>query len=487
MNSKNEQELRKDVLQAIVDARTDLLDFTQFNHPEYKVNWHHRLVSDKLMGVYEGRIKRLMIFQPPRTGKSELVSRQFPAFCLGRNPAFQIIGASYGSDLANSMNLDIQKIMGGEDYRFLFPNSPLPGYQPTQSRKLRKYRRTSNVFDLAVEGGGYYKSVGIGGPLTGFGFNIGIIDDPIKERKKAESAMYRQDVFDWYTSTFLTRKQRIGDFEPAIIITLTRWHDDDLAGRLIKAAQENPLADQWDILCLPLIKDDEDRPYDPRKKGETLWEEWIPQDECEKIRINTGPRDFASLFQQSPAVEGGNIFRSEWFQFYDTGELPRNFDIVIQSWDFTFKKTESSDFVVGQVWGRKGPNKYLLDQVRGRMGFTESVQAMRSLSAKWPEAMTKYVEEKANGAAIIDTLKKEMSGIVPINPKESKESRAHAITGQFQAGNVLLPKYAPWLHDYLEEHKVFPSGQHDDQVDATTQALLQLTSGSIERLERMLG
>jgi len=466
-------------------ARKHLLPFTTYTMESFRVNWHHRVVSDALMDVLLGKNKRLMIFQQPRSGKSELVTRRFPAFGLGKRPDLKFMVAAYGSDLANSFNSDAQRIMASQDYQFLFPDTKMPS--TSKDPRRGRYKESSELVEL-VGNRGAYKSVGVGGAVTGFGFDIGIIDDPIKERKEAESKTKRDAIYDWYTSTFYTRRDTM---DAAIILTLTRWHEDDLAGRLLKLAKKDPKADQWRVIRLPAIADEDSikNEYDPRELGEPLWPKRYSVEDNESLRVNAGPRDWASLYQQSPREEGGNIVKREWFKFYEENELPRFWDNLIQSWDFTFKDTKHADFVVGTVWGLKGSKKYLLDRKRKRMGFTESKEAMLVMSSKWPEAYTKLVEDKANGPAIIDALKEDVHGIVPFNPGKygSKEARAHACAGQFQAGNVVLPKDAYWIDEYINEWLSFPNGAHDDQVDSTTQALIHLNASGVARLRQMLG
>lgn len=264
-----------------------------------------------------------------------------------------------------------------------------------------------------------------------------------------------------------------------MLVTQTRWHEDDLAGRLLKKGG-------WEEVTLPHIKDDVVREYDPREEGDILWPWKYSMEELLEIMREGGSREWASLHQQSPITEGGNIVKREWWKFFETP--PRIFDQVIQSWDFTFKNTANSDYVVGGVIGVKGPDRYILDVVRRRASFTESVQMITQMSAKWPEAYTKVIEEKANGAAVIDTIKKKMAGVVAFDPGKygSKEARAHAVSGVIEAGNVHLPEDAPWVHDYLEEWAAFPNGAHDDQVDMTTQALLKIGGSGAERLKRLL-
>jgi predicted phage terminase large subunit-like protein len=182
----------------------------------------------------------------------------------------------------------------------------------------------------------------------------------------------------------------------------------------------------------------------------------------------------AGQLQQRPSPAEGGILKRHWWRFYR--EAPRQFSEVIQSWDCAFKDTRTSDFVVGQVWGRNGADKYLLDQVRGRMDCPATIQAVKRLSEKWSQAQAKLVEDKANGPAVIATLKHEIAGLIAVNPEGGKEVRAHAVSAQIEAGNVYLPDptIAPWITGFIEECAAFPNGAYDDQVDAMSQALNRL-------------
>jgi predicted phage terminase large subunit-like protein len=462
----------------VIRARRSLLDFTTYTFPKYKVNWHHGLMANELDKLVRGETKRLIIQAPPRHGKSELVSRRLPAFYFGHNPSHHIISASYSDTLSSKMNRDTQRVMDTPEYLRVFPGTFIPrkGFAPPDGRN---YMRNSEEFEI-IGTGGRYKSAGVGTGITGMGFHLGLIDDPFKDRKDADSPTIRRNVWDWYTSTFSTRAED----NAAILITMTRWHESDLCGKLIQLAKDGK-GDIWVILTLPAIYDDslDVHPDDPRSKGDALWPEKYDLDRLKTIRENSS-RDWAALFQQTPVVDGGGIFKKIWWKFYD--EPPKRFDEVIQSWDFAFKGNTDSDYVVGQVWGRVSGDKYLLDQHRAKLTFTESVKAIQHMSAKWPQTYRKLVEDKANGTAIIDTLKRAITGIIPVNPDGSKEARAYAVSPQVESGNVYLPKNAPWVHDYIHEHSVFPNGKNDDQVDCTTQALRQLGGSAIENLEKLL-
>lgn len=445
-------------------------DFVLYVDDNYRMNWHHRLLCDYLDKLACKEIRRLMVFMPPRHGKSELVSRKFPAYLLGRNPDTSIISCSYSADLASRMNRDVQRLIDSEKYSVLFPESHLFG-KNIRSTAKGSFLRNSDIFEI-VNHRGTYRSSGVGGGITGMGGEYIIIDDPVKNREEADSATYREKVYDWYTSTLYTRLEKDG----CILLTLTRWHEDDLAGKLLKASEDG--ADQWTILELPAICEEPIKPYDIRREGEALWKWKYDESALAKMKATVGSRDWAALYQQHPTPGEGGTFKREWWNYYKV--LPNGLYDYVQSWDCTFKDAQSSDYVVGQVWARKGSSRYLLDQVRGRMSFTETIRAVRSLSAKWPQAVRKLIEDKANGTAVIDVLRKELPGLVPVEPEGGKIVRANAVTAVVEAGNVFLPdpSIAPWVHDFVEEHALFPNGSNDDQVDAQSQANTYYNSSS---------
>ncbi|MGY4689333.1 phage terminase large subunit [Salibacterium sp. K-3] len=459
-------------------ARRNMEEFTLYTHGDYDMNWHHNVLCDKLNHFVFGDLDRLMIFMPPRNGKSELVSRRLPAFIFGNDPNAQIISASYGSDLASRMNRDVQRIIDDPVYSELFPHTTLNGSN-IRTVATGSYLRNSDIFEI-VDHKGSYKSSGVGGAITGLGMTYGIIDDPYKNRKEAESQTVREAVWDWYVSTFYTRLEKNGK----ILITLTRWHEDDLAGRLLQLQEEDEYADQWEVINFPAIAEEPKHPEDPREDGEALWPNKYPKEELLKIKATVGSYEWSALFQQRPSPGEGNIFQRHWWQYYK--KAPSRFDEVLQSWDCTFKDTDDADYVVGQVWGRVGADRYLLDQVRAKMSLPDTMQAIRNLSSKWPAAKTKLVEDKANGTAVIQMLKREIPGLIPVNPEGGKEVRAQAVTAEIEAGNVFIPdpSLAKWVNDFVEEASAFPNASHDDQVDAMTQALNRIAGKKSNLLDR---
>lgn len=441
----------------LAKARKGLSYFTLHTKPDYLLGWVHKEICDELdrflQDVADKKSPRLIITMPPRSGKSELVSRRFPAFALGRNPELQIIATSYSSDLSQRFNRDVQRVIDDEKYFDLFPNTRLSNSRVrTDSRG--SYIRTSDLFEI-VGHAGAYRSCGVGGGITGQGADILIIDDPIKDRAQAGSKTIRDSIWDWYTSTAYTRLSPGG----GVIVMATRWHTDDLIGRLIQRMGEG---DTFRIVNYPAIAEHDEL---HRKAGEALHPERYPLSTLLQIQKTIGSRDWEALYQQHPVPDGGALFKLEWSRRWTATSLPPEFDHTLMSWDMTFKDSKNSDYVVGQVWGKKGPNFYLLDQVRGQWDFVKTKEMVRVLAHKWPRVVRKLVEDKANGSAVISELKSTVSGFVPITPTESKEARASSVTPYFEAGNVFIPEdsAAPWVPHYVSELLEFPAGSHDDQ------------------------
>ena len=456
----------------LAKARKGLSYFTLHTKPDYLLGWVHKEICDELdrflQDVAGKKSPRLIITMPPRSRKSELVSRRCPSFALGRNPELQIIATSYSSDLSQRFNRDVQRVIDDEKYFDLFPNTRLSNSRVrTDSRG--SYIRTSDLFEI-VGHAGAYRSCGVGGGITGQGADILIIDDPIKDRAQAGSKTIRDSIWDWYTSTAYTRLSPGG----GVIVMATRWHTDDLIGRLIQRMGEG---DTFRIVNYPAIAEHDEL---HRKAGEALHPERYPLSTLLQIQKTIGSRDWEALYQQHPVPDGGALFKLEWFRRWTASSLPPEFDHTLMSWDMTFKDSKNSDYVVGQVWGKKGPNFYLLDQVRGQWDFVKTKEMVRVLAQKWPRVVRKLVEDKANGSAVISELKSTVSGFVPITPTESKEARASSVTPYFEAGNVFIPEdtEAPWVPHYVSELLEFPAGSHDDQVDSTTQALNYFRNGS---------
>lgn len=446
-------------------SRTNLAAFVKTTMPSYSIGWVHREICGRLMrflnDVLNQKSPRLILTMPPRHGKSQLVSKHFPAWCFGVAPDISIISATWGSDLAMRVNKDVQRIMDSSVYGDIFPNSTL---SRKGDRSSNKATRTTDLFEIPGYAGSF-RSTGVGGGITGMGCDILNIDDPLKDRRDANSATVRQRIWDWYTSTAYTRLSPGG----GVLVTLTRWHEDDLVGRLIDAMQKED-GDQWTIINYPAIAEHDEK---HRKEGEALHPERYPLKMLERIRTNVGSYDWNSLYQQHPSPLGGGMYKTQWFNLYDDKDLPPFFDKTFMSWDMTFKNTEGSDFVACVVFGKKGARYYVLDIVYERMDFVTTLSVFCQMAQKWPQAIAKYVEDKANGTAIINVLQSKVQGIIPVNPRESKVARAAAVTPVFEAGNVYLPKNHPLTDKLIDQHIKFPNDAHDDLVDAMDQGISQ--------------
>ncbi len=432
----SKQEIRQE------KARRHLADWCRYVDDQYEVAPHHAKLIAALERVERGECKRLIVSMPPRMGKSMTTSWRFPAWFIGRDPDRQVLLGSYSASLAEDMSRTCRNELG-EYGPEVFGVGVSDG--------------SSAVDRWAIEGHrGKFGAAGVGGSFTGKGADLFIIDDPLKGEEEANSELMRQRAERWYRTTVRSRLAPGG----RIVLVMTRWHEDDLAGALLTRAKQGGI--QWEELRLPMLDDD----------GAQLWPGRFSDEEIADLKIAAGTRGWEAVYQQRPAPAEGGLLKRPWWKYYR--EAPR-FDSVLQSWDMAFKDTKGSDFVVGQVWGKKGASCYLLDQVRGRMNFPATCVALEALSLKWPEATLKLVEDKANGSAVIDSLKERIPGLVAVEPDGGKEARAAAVSPLIEAGNVFLPDPKlpenAWVEEFLLEATSFPYGRNDDQVDAATQAL----------------
>jgi predicted phage terminase large subunit-like protein len=424
------------------------------------------LIDAALVDVAEGRCDRLIISLPPQEGKSERCTHYGALFALLRNPDLRIGVVSYDQDTSQRFSYairnDILTFDGDEGTIDL-------------GLRLRTDSKAATRWNLAGRKGGVY-AVGIGGALTGRPFDMLVIDDPVKDYRAADSTLLSETAWNWWMSV---ARPRLAPGAPVIVI-LTRWHEDDLAGRMLAKQAEDEASDlehhdRWRVVNIPAQAD-----HDPGK-GETdplgrAPGEYLDsargrtREQWEATKAATSARIWAALYQGRPSPGEGALLKRHWWRRYEHVD---GLDEVITSWDMTFKDTKGSDFVVGQVWGRKGADAYLLDQVRGRWDFPATCRQVEALAELWPTARTHLVEDKANGPAVIAQLRSKVPGMVPVNPKDSKYARASAVSPFIEAGNAHLPETS-WVDDFIEECAAFPIATHDDQVDAMSQALDRL-------------
>ena len=481
-------------LQRSVDieyARQDFLEYVMEVKPDYKVEWFNQIICDRLTKLYHEEGKRIMIWVPPQHGKSELVSRLFPSWVLGKNPKAKIIQSSYGQDLATGFCRSVQATMELDNYARIFPDSTLNARNLVTTTKGAK--RTGNFFET-VGHGGYMYSVGVGGPTTGKTANpFFIIDDPIKDMQQADSTTYQDYLIDWFESVAETRCSP----KTNIILMHTRWHKNDLCGQLL---EKNP--GEWEILCLPALAYPDNHKYkhpkDKRNEGETIWPDFRhTQEQMEAMKQRISPRVWASLWQQSPIIKGGNLIKEAWLKYYDNlpihGEK-RERPHGITSWDLTFKAKSKSkngkvDYVAGAAIYKIGADFFIDDIYCERINFSGSLEAVVSMKNKHPKITGHLVEDKANGTALMDMLSKHVSGLVPCEPVGSKEERLQACLSFFIAGNVHINKNISrkLLGMLIEQLTDFPNGAHDDLVDAISQGLIYLhrNTSAVDKLKAL--
>jgi predicted phage terminase large subunit-like protein len=451
-------------------ARSNLLDFTRYTYPEYQVNWHHEVLCRYLDQFVSGAIKRLMVFMPPQHGKSELVSRRLPAYIFGKQPDASIIATSYSSDLANRMNRDVQRIMDGDEYRRLFPDSSLFGIN-IRTVAQSTYLRNSDIFEI-VGHKGVYRSAGRGGGITGMGFNYGIIDDPLKDRAEAQSVTIRDNLWDWYISTFYTRQRK----DASILITQTRWHVDDLAGRAV-LAMEDPNGDQWVIISFPAIAEKVRHPDDPREIGEPLWADRYPLEFLTKVQSH-GDYEWQSLYQQRPIAEGGGHFKRDKFNIIED-EPP---DIVRRArfWDLALSEKTSADYTVGVEMGiTKTGSIVVLDVRRFQVEWDDVVSKIAAVAAQDTRDVEIGIETAFFQTRAVKKLlqRPELHAytIRGYKPDGDKLTRALPLVSRVGEGMVYVLRRA-WTDNYLSELCTFTGvgDKHDDQVDASSGAYLML-------------
>lgn len=445
------------------EARRQLAAYIGYTSPKYKPSGFSAAVCAALDmfidDMQAGRRPILVLQAPPQHGKSEIVSRKLPAFLLGRFPDWRVGAASYSDELAGAMAQDVRRNLAADEHKRLFP-------QPAEKRRY-DVNRTGEF--TAPGGSGGYLGVGVGAGLTGRPVDIGIIDDPVKNEKEALSPTTKGGHWNWYQTVFTTRLSE----NSGQIIMATSWAEDDLPARICSHFKGDP---RLTVLRFPAINLPGEVGYNPNLPKGPLVPELKSLAFLQEVKGLFSDYWWAAMYQQCPRPLGGNVFKEEGLRYYLPKDLPAKFDKVVGSLDATFKDTDGTDFVVIQVWGKTGANSYLLAQSRARMSFTKTVAEVVKTKSNHPRIRQFYIEDKANGPAVIDTLKGVMSGLVPIEPDGSKLARAHAVTHVWEAGNVWLPHpdLFPWVKDLVGELTAFPAAANDDQVDAMTQALRQL-------------
>ena len=457
---KAEQELAKRIL-----SRKRLLPFVERFNPDYLAGWVHKDICQRLEKFSEQvankESPRLMLFMPPRHGKSTLASVAFPAWHLGRHPDHEFISCSYSGSLAMSFSRKVRQLLREPVYKNVFEKSRLD----KDSQSVESWQTT--------QGGGYV-AAGVGGGITGKGANVLVIDDPVKNREDAESDNNRAATWDWYTSTAYTRLSPGG----GILVILTRWHDDDLAGRLLKQAEDG--ADQWEVIRYPAIAEIDEN---FRKQGESLHPERYNVDALEQIRKAIGPRDWSALYQQNPVSDEGDYFSRDMIRYYEYDEIDTAELNYYCAWDLAIGQRDRNDYSVGIVVGvDEYDHLYVVDVVRGKYDGFELVEQILDLYETWRPgivgierghiemALGPFLQKRTRERGLSEAYFKDLKV-----GRRDKEARARAIQGRMQQGMVYFPKDAVWTGTMVAELLRFPNGAHDDQVDALAWIGLMMT------------
>ena len=466
-------------------AKRNYADYFLLANPSMELYPHTKLITEKLQKIADGEQHFYIISMPPQHGKSLTITKTFPSYYLMKHPDKHAMIVAYSQDLYS---------------QFAASNRRAFNLWSSRLFQLKTGKNTSQTFDIVGHRGGFYATSVLGG-ATGMSADLLVIDDPVKNAEEANSMTVKNKIWDEWNLTFYPRLQKGG----SVIVIMTRWQTDDLAGRLL---QRSSLP--WEEIKLPAIATDIPAGQTDaigRHNGEALCPELHSLDELKTHKHDMGTQKFTALYQQSPTIEGGNIFKREWVKYYvsdretmlrlgltekDVKIRPRldHMEETVQAWDATFKGGTNDDFVAGQTWARYKTDMYLLPHwCHKRLGFTETLDAIRAMSKIYPQATVKLVEDKANGPAIIDTLKQEISGIMPVSPgADSKESRASSVTPYWEAGQVYIP-HPLWISevdDWLEEILNFPNGAHDDNVDSMVYGVRRLQKKQTSVIDRFL-
>lgn len=463
MRLTDEQIKRKLELERLLlkmDAPNMFYKFIPYVNPLYQSQWFHRVIADHCQMLMEGKIRNLMVFVPPQHGKSEIVSRNFPAWALGRNPDLKIVGTSYSANLAEQFSRSIQRIIDSPEYQAIFPDTYLNGSNVRTD--VRGYLRNVDIFET-VGRKGFYKAVGVGGSLTGTPVDIAIIDDPVKSDKEAYSATYRERVWDWYVSVLLTRLHN----DSKQLFIMTRWHDDDLAGRILKKEPE-----KWTVLSIPAIREtlSDGNSFDPRKVGDALWPH---RHSLERLldAQKRSPRFFSALYQQHPTIEGGNIIKEQWFNhisLYDFKKKRNGGEPIVFFVDTAYTEKTSNDptGIIGSCM--VGNDIYIVCGKKVNMKFPELCRFLPSYVRDngYGRGSTVRIEPKANGLSVIDQLREstDLNVVATHSPKDSKETRLNSSSPYVESGRVWLVD-GDWNELFVDEVCGFPAKPHDEFVD----------------------
>jgi len=469
-------------------ARRDFLAFLEYTFPNYRVRPHHRLMSEKLEAVAAGEVRRLMIFVPPQYGKSTQVSQHFPAYVLGRRPETRVILTSYAAALAESHSKAARGVMMGEPYGRLF------GRQAGRADPvvLDEHSRSVSDWALGQPHRGRMRATGVGGGITGFGADLFIVDDPLKDDAQSLSEAVRESQKTWYASVADTRLSP----DAAVVITLTRWHEDDIAGWLLRLGDED-----WEVLRLPgLAETQAERDKfaevhhlptgqpDPlgREAGAALDPEQHSADDL-KRREKRNARVFASIWQQRPRTYGGDLIKGKWFRYLDV--RPKGVQ-WIRYWDFAYTAKEAGkaepDFTAGALVGwwqvAADDRRFVIaDIVRAQVAWHDAKRLVRETAKKDGRGVKIRAEQKGNQKAAVSDLITDpaLSGysVRGVSIQGDKLMLAQPWIDRAETGAGYLVQ-GGWNRAFVDECEAFPNGRFDDQIDAVSGGYHEATNGA---------
>ncbi len=418
---------------------------------------HLGLINEKLAEVAAGEIQRLMLFLPPRSGKSELVSHYFPAWLIGLYPDRRIILTSYEADFAASWGRKARDVLA--EFGWLF------------GIDVREDSAAASHWDIKGHAGGM-ETAGVGGPITGKGADVLIIDDPIKNPEEANSPTQREKIWDWFQTTAYTRLEPGG----AIILIMTRWHPDDLAGRLLKQMESG--GEHWEVVSLPAIA--EDRDLLGRKPGQALWPARFDEAALAAKKNALSPHWWSAMYQQRPIPQEGRLFRKDWFEVVT--DYPHDANQV-RYWDLA--ATEKGDYTAGVRVAAEDGIYYIIDVQRMRLTPAGVEGRIRQVAEQDRDSadVTIFMEQEpgASGVYVIDHYARSVLQGFPFKgdktsgSRGSKEKRAYPVSSAAELGNIKLVQ-SKWIPAFLDEAEVFPHGEYDDQIDAFSGAIAMLAA-----------
>ena len=434
-------------------AKDSFLDFVKYVWPGFIAGRHHKIVAQKFEDIANGKIKRLIINMPPRHTKSEFASYLFPAWMIGRRPDLKIMQATHTADLSIRFGRKVKNLMETEEYQKVF------------GVKLRSDSKAAYRWE--TDGGGEYYAAGVGGNIAGRGADLFIIDDPHSEQD-AMSPAALEGAWEWYQGGPRQRLQPGG----AIVLVMTRWSELDLTAKLLKQSAMDIKADKWEMIEFPAILE----------SGKPLWPEYWKLEELESVKASIQLQKWQAQYMQQPTADMSSIIKRSWWNIWQQEKIPK-LQYVMQTYDTAFLKSQTADFSAIQTWGvfypseDKSAHVILLDAKKGRWEFPELKRVALEEYQYW-EPDTVLVESKAAGLPLTQELRASGIPVVNFSPSRGNDkiSRVNAVAPLFESGMVWAPE-ASWAEEVIEECAAFPFGEHDDMVDAMTQALMRFRQG----------